>query len=115
MFYVFELNRVFEEFEPVGAYSNKAEADEFADGRRNVAIGVHVAELSFQQFLDTVVISRLGPIAKAIEALGISISAVPPQPAADRASIPSLSGFEIVNAPPATALFVVGGFPTKLG
>jgi hypothetical protein len=69
MFYVYKFNAVAEEFEPLGAFSKREEADAFAETRGGQSENVVVAEQDWEMFVAQAVQVRLGKLADALKLL----------------------------------------------
>ncbi|MES2055826.1 MAG: hypothetical protein V4564_07810 [Pseudomonadota bacterium] len=71
MFVVYAFSRALEDFEVVGGFTKREEADAFLATVDSVSKAV--VEQSWREALDHAVTVRLGPIAEALTALGVRL------------------------------------------
>ena len=69
MYFVWKFNHKAQDFEPIGAFTKKAEADAFAADNSEGEHKAHVIEQSFEAFLDGFHRVRSGAVAAIIERL----------------------------------------------
>lgn len=73
MFFVYRFTGELEDFEAIGCFTKKDEAEALAITFAGEKLIAHVVERTWRQAVDQATTMRLGPVAEALTALGIKI------------------------------------------